>query len=153
MNFNYFRRYYFYFLCSFALFLSTHYQCIAQTHMIVPPGPAPNTCKIIGKIIKIAPVPQVKTPQTPCEKQACQAEVKVVKILGCGAGFPQFQGLKPTITVKFVFTLGATQALFPQLNKAMPGLKVGDVFEASVEGMDAATGSNNQYKIYTYTKQ
>lgn len=153
MKYQYFR----YFILQFAFYLIlnlyNHTQTIAQTYMMAPPNVAPNTCKIIGKIVKVLPIVKSnKQPLQPCDKQACMAEVKVTKILGYGSGFPPFAQIHPTVVIKFAFTLGETKHLFPQLNQPMSGLKEGDVFEASVTSMESVE-SSNKYIIYTYNKK
>lgn len=139
-------------LLTFILILCQYKQNIAQTVMTLPSAIAPNHCRIVGKIIEILPIKTSKNPTTPCEKQACQAKVKILKILGYGMGCDPlpFQG---TIMIKFAFTLGPTDALFPRLNKAMPGLGIGDSFRADMESMDFRESSSGKYTIRTYTKQ
>lgn len=154
MKYRYFRYFVLQLGFYFIFNLYNHHQSIAQTHMIAPPNVAPNTCKIIGKIVKVLPIVKSnQQPLQPCDKQACMAEVKVTKILGYGSGFPPFAQIHPTIVIKFAFTLGETKHLFPQLNRHMSGLKAGDIFEADVTSMESAESSGNQYIIYTYHKK
>ena len=73
--------------------------------------------------------------------------------MGYGMGFGSPLPFNGTIVIKFAFTLEPTNALFPKLNKAMPGLKTGDSFQADIESRHSIEGNSEKYIVHTYIKQ
>lgn len=126
----------------------------SKAQMLAPPNNVPPShCRIIGEVVDIFPVKAQKGAKNPCEKYPCQAKVKVLKTLGRGSGFNVPLSKDKIILVKFAFTLEPTQKLFPQLNKALPGLKTGEKFQADVQGLDGLGEQAVNFTIFTYRKQ
>jgi len=126
----------------------------STAQMIAPPNNVPPShCRIVGKIVEVLPVKTSKEATQPCQKYACKAKVQVLKVLGIGSGFHSPLSLDKTILVKFAFTLQPTEKLFPELNKAMPGLTIGDKFQADVQALPSMGEQGSSFTVHTYKKQ
>ncbi len=116
----------------------------------------PGVCKIVGEIVSINKDKLSDNKNSPCSKQPCWAEVKIVSIEGCGAGGP-IVGKKDTLTINFAFTLGkTTKEFFPNLDERLPGLEIGSQFSALLSKLTKLNFSSDKredlYKVYTYKK-
>lgn len=76
-----------------------------------------------------------------------EADVVILDILRMGQNYHGQFNKGDTLRIFFNFTLEDTKELFPNLNKAMPGLKENDVFKAELEEKD---GSQPAYSVYLY---
>jgi len=122
---------------------------------IVPLGEMipPNKCRLVGTIVAIDSGWRSAKTDEPCSKVPCRSTVRVDSIIGYGQGFPGVLSRSDEIPVKFVFTLGSTKDLFPNMSEFYPGLRVGSTFTADIEGSIApAIDKVNvpAYQVYGY---
>jgi hypothetical protein len=116
-----------------------------------PQSLPPESCRIRGKIISIKAVDSEVKGNTPCDKNPCDAEVLIEKVLGYGSSFSAMLYPEDVITLHFSFTLSNTKQVFPDKNVIeLPGLNTGDLFEANIEGnlLNKKNFTVNEYKIY-----
>ena len=145
------------FIVVFAACKSSYNKKTDETQSIqtlkVKPNP-PNTCRIFGTIISIDENFSSENADDPCRKAPCLAIVRVDSILGYGQGFIRPLAKGKTIEVSFKFTLGATEALFPNMQETYPGLNPGDSFmaEVGVNRVQFQGQKGAQYYIYGYEK-
>ena len=85
--------------------------------------------------------------QTMHRENYSEADVVVVDILRNGQNYHGQFNKGDTLRIFFNFTLEHTKDLFPNLNKALPGLKESDVFNAE---LDEKAGSQPAYSVYLY---
>lgn len=76
-----------------------------------------------------------------------EADVVILDILRMGQNYHGQFNKGDTLRIFFNFTLEDTKELFPNLNKAMPGLKENDVFKAE---LDEKESSQPAYSVYLY---
>lgn len=138
----------------FALSCSTPRQAASNQSLPVYGEPIPpNTCRIVGTIVDVDSTLESRVPKNPCSKVPCTATVRVDSILGYGQAFPQALSKGEEISVKFVFTLGATREVFPTMTESYPGLPIGSTFSANVLGRATMTrdGANSvSFMVYGY---
>src|SRR5437867_5493956 len=115
----------------------------------VPPG----HCRVRGTVVRIDSL--VATPDTsnPCSRFPCRATVRVDSVLGYGAAFVHPLPLGSEIVVTFIFTLHPTAEIFPAMKESFPGLSIGSVFLADIEGTEGMAvheKSEFSFSIYGY---
>lgn len=114
----------------------------------------PSSCRLIGTIVSIDDS-LADNPKDPCGKTPCRALVRVDSVLGYGQGFAPPLAEGNEIKITFKFTLNPTDDLFPNMNKAYPGLSVGDAFVANVEALRTGMSPKDapQFLVYGYKKK
>ena len=91
----------------------------------------------------------------PCSKAPCRGTIRVDSIVGYGSAFGSPLSLNQQIEAHFTFTLApTTKYLFPNTTLALPGLTVGEKFQADVESRkEMGIGARNiSYDIQDYQK-
>jgi hypothetical protein len=92
---------------------------------------APGTCRMVGTLVAID---SALEKSGPCSKAPCQGIVRVDSILGYGSAFGNPIAVNAQIEVKFTFTVAPTsRALFPTMTQGLPGLQLGNQFQADIE--------------------
>lgn len=103
---------------------------------------------VIAEILKIY---DQRLDYLPCSKVPCMALIKIEVVEKNGSNFmkPLTVGLEGKM--RFTFSLNeTTKELFPNLDKRLPGLKVGNRFKVNV-GEEQLLGSNeSQWVAYDY---
>ena len=95
----------------------------------------PESCRIIGKVISIEPINSASKGSAPCDKFPCDAAVQIVQVLGYGSSFSTMLYSEDVINLHFSFTLNNTKQAFPNQEVIeLPGLNVGDLFDAHIQG-------------------
>ncbi|MBN8706909.1 MAG: hypothetical protein J0L62_13615 [Bacteroidetes bacterium] len=129
----------------------------AETELAMPinlPDPGPDQCRITGTIVSVLPVSSEKNKGL-CANHACKAVVKILKVIAKGNSFKQPITETSELTVHFEFTLEPTAGLVPELEQALPGLKVGDSFETILSAPGQKMGMESTpviYKAFTYNR-
>ena len=109
---------------------------------------APEYCRVIAKVISTGKSSRPAAENSPCQNYPCEAEIMIQKVIGYGSSFSSVLSEEQVVKVYFPFTLNSTKEVFPDKETIdLPGLKVGDKFEADMEG--GLPGSEN-YTIYKY---
>ncbi|KAA5549245.1 hypothetical protein [Adhaeribacter rhizoryzae] len=112
---------------------------------------APGSCRLQGEIIAVLPTLEPNK-NTPCGKVPCQAVVKVQRVLGYGSAFDKPLASGQEINVYFHFTLSPSARYFSELTKPLPGLKVGNIFQADMNrASDGITNKEGWFQVYSYT--
>jgi hypothetical protein len=103
----------------------------ARAEVALPRRMAPGKGRVVGTIVSVESAGARYDSSSPCRLAPCVGVVRVDSIVGLGAGFPI---LSPgmNLNTEFVFTLGPTKDIFPDLRPAYPGLPVGSSFEADL---------------------
>jgi hypothetical protein len=115
-----------------------------------PPQIPPGTCRLLGRIVTILPQ-RDPDPQAPCGRVPCRARVRIERLLGYGAAFhpPLAEGQE--VKVYFTFTLSPTSKYFPELTSPLPGLRVGQRFEADMSGpAEPGAHQDTWYRVTVY---
>lgn len=108
-----------------------------------------NQARVIAQIISVI---EVLDTEGPCSKAPCNASIRIKQITRKGSLF-QLNDIQDTIAASFAFTLSQTdQDLFPGLKTKYPGLKINDIFEATIESRIALNEEGVRYIIYDYKK-
>ena len=108
---------------------------------------APAYCRVVGQIVSVLPA-LLADKKDPCGKVPCQAKVKIKKVIGYGSAFGSPLGEGALITVTFSFTLHPTQKYFPELTTHLPGLKVGQTFQADMR--EVGDNKTKTYQVNEY---
>ena len=82
-----------------------------------------------------------------CKKHPCYASLEITRIVQNGQNYHGQFSEGDTIEAYFNFTLDNTSKLFPQLNKTLPGLNKGTIFQAELFEKE---GIENTYSIQLY---
>ncbi len=126
---------------------------IESTGKIQPPSSnalnqiAPGYCRMVGQIVSIIPA-LAADKKDPCGKVPCQANVKVKRIIGYGSAFGSSVGEGSQIIVNFSFTLHLTHKYFPELTTHLPGLQVGQTFQADIR--EIGDNKTQEYQVNEY---
>ncbi|GAB4384154.1 MAG: hypothetical protein Kow0075_16240 [Salibacteraceae bacterium] len=110
-------------------------------------APMPTSTRIRGRIVGIL------TNDGPvinniCAEAACEARVEVIQLLNYGSDYHGQVEPGMTYNMHFDYTLNPTQTHFPNLDEHLPGLDVGDEFEADL----ITTGGSGKLRIGFYRK-
>ncbi|MDB5261074.1 MAG: hypothetical protein JWQ14_355 [Adhaeribacter sp.] len=121
------------------------------------PGPAaqpdrisPGSCRLVGEVVSVLPDLEADK-NTPCGQVPCRVVIKILRILGYGSAFRPSLTQGQEIKVYFQFTLSSTQRYFPELTGPLPGLKIGDIFQADVTGPGDRLPAAAWFQVYNYT--
>lgn len=111
---------------------------------------APEYCRIRAKVVAIKGLDKTYPEGSPCNDYPCAAQIMIEKVIGYGSTFSTTLANEQLIDVYFPFTLHSTKEVFTKREvKELPGLKVGDTFEADMEG--GGLLKEKDYTIYSYT--
>ncbi len=115
-------------------------------------GPIPpNHCRIVGTIIAVDESYRGSSEGDPCSKAPCMATVRVDSVIGYGSAFGGTVGVGSEISVKFSYTLGPSQEVFPDQSMSLPGMKMGSRFQADVQSAgEMLAGGGAKYTIGSY---
>lgn len=117
----------------------------------MPDRIAPGSCRLRGEILSVSAALEPDK-NTPCGKVPCKAVVKVHQIVGYGSAFGKPLASGQEINVYFHFTLSPTARYFSELTKPLPGLKVGNIFQADVSrASEGVTNNEGGFQVYGYT--
>jgi hypothetical protein len=119
----------------------------------IPPPLPPGNCKVIATVELIDKTVKGTSANDPCSKAPCSATVRIDSILGYGSAFPKPLAAGQTLQVKFAHTLNPTKEMFPDIQPALPGLRVKDTFEAFISASVTMGSSEPVYTIYSYEKK
>ncbi len=114
---------------------------------------APNKCRIVATVLAIDSTLQSGETASPCARVPCQAIVRVDSILGYGQAFVRPLSKGERIQVMFVFTVGPTKGLFPNMTENYPGVRVGSRFLADVGAHDEPMSKDSgtvSFLVYGY---
>lgn len=115
-----------------------------------PPGPAPNTCRVVATIEAIDRTLKGTSEKDPCGKAPCMATIRIDSVLGCGSAFPAVLQSGKKLTVRFAHTLNPTKDVWPEIQPPLPGLRVGYKFEAALSAAEALGKNEPEYSIARY---
>lgn len=117
----------------------------------VGPGVPPGHCRLVATVVKIEEA--IGSGNEPCAKVPCVAEVRVDEILGYGSAFGTPLAAGKNIRIKFTYTTGPTQELFPAMLPPLPGLKVGTKFQADISAAGPSIGGSGgtRFHVDQYT--
>ncbi|QNF33322.1 hypothetical protein HUW51_11510 [Adhaeribacter swui] len=110
---------------------------------------APGHCRIQGMVTAISPQPEAEATGI-CAQAPCRAKVKILKIVDYGQSFNQPLAVNQEINAYFKYSLKPTAQLLPNLQPALPGLKVNSIFTADVAVNEEAGNSMPWYQIELY---
>ena len=109
----------------------------------------PGKGRVVGTIVGVESSTGHYDSASPCRIAPCVGVVRVDSIVGLGAGFPILSpGME--LNTEFVFTLGATKDIFPDLRPAYPGLPVGTSFEADLRYRPDRRGGGIEFIVDDY---
>lgn len=121
---------------------------------IGPAQIAPSHARIIGEVIHVESSLDPEEVDSPCARVPCVAEIRILAVLGAGAGFTKPLGEGTVVRMKFAYTLQKTVETFPDMEPALPGLAVGTKFKADILGQETMTGDPApQYVVFAYEVQ
>ncbi len=138
---------------SFFIVLSLMFFCACKTlpqnkaEHTMSAASKPGTCNIEGKIVAIME-PTDTDMGSICSKYPCRAKVQIIKVFGCGSAVSIPIHGDDISEMQFVYTLHSTE-IFPGMKTHFPGLKIGDIFLATVT-QHMIMGSAGSFIIYDY---
>lgn len=110
---------------------------------------SPRNTRVIAKIIdRIETTDEDVLMNTMCANHPCRASIEFMAMTFHGSNFHGQYNEGDTVIARFVFTLDPTETIFPELNNPLPGLAVGDFFEAELFEND-----RGEYTIQIYDKK
>ena len=110
---------------------------------------SPKNSRVIAKVVAIQnSSPEDIQMNSFCEAHPCMAKIEFMAMTHHGANFHRQYNEGDTIEARFVFTLDATDDIFPELNQPLPGLTKGDFFEAELFESDIG-----EFSIQIYDKK
>ena len=95
---------------------------------------SPNHCRIVGTVVNIDTLLEPANAGTPCSVAPCKGTVRVDSVIAYGQSFPMPLSKGESISVKFIYTTGPTEKIFPKMKPSFPGLHAGSAFVADVSG-------------------
>ncbi|MBM2841323.1 MAG: hypothetical protein HW412_1851 [Bacteroidetes bacterium] len=113
----------------------------------------PNNCRVVATVESIDKSLQSADKDGPCSKAPCSATIKIDSVIGYGSAFPGTLAGGERVNVKFALTLSPTARLFPDVTPALPGLDVGDKFEANINGSVSMGEKKPSFTVYGYDKK
>jgi hypothetical protein len=113
-------------------------------------------CRILGRIIALDTAFHTSDTSNPCFKAPCRAKVHIDTLYGCNMGFPSGVYAGEDLVMTFMYTLSPSKEIFPGMKESYPGLQVGSLFVANVEGhpvpIQYSTANNGiEYSVYGYS--
>ena len=116
---------------------------------------APGECRLIGTVLSIRPPDAGLGAGDPCSRFPCAATVRLDSILSYGSAFPGALGIGQQIQIHFVYTLAPSKDAVPQESFSLPGLVVGDRFQADVSAAEELVGPGTEagaarYRVTLY---
>lgn len=106
------------------------------------PGIPPDHCRLVATVVRIDSA-RSENAANQCSKAPCNATIRVVEVLGYGSAFRYPMAKGNEVWVHFLYTLGSTKELFPDLKPGLPGLQVGATFEAELSAGDMQISTNS----------
>lgn len=114
-----------------------------------PEESSPKNSVVIGKLVeRIASTTQDVEWNDKCSNHPCRGKIELLALSNRGSNFHGQYNEGDTIEVRFVFTLDPTDKIYPELNTPLPGLMVGDFFEAELFERES-----KDYRIQLYDKK
>jgi hypothetical protein len=72
----------------------------------------------------------------PCSLYPCTATVRVDSVLGYGSGFANALGPGQILEIRFAYTLAPSKQAYPDAAFSLPGLSVGEKFQADISASE-----------------
>ncbi|MBT3964616.1 MAG: hypothetical protein HOE95_10915 [Flavobacteriales bacterium] len=106
-----------------------------------------SNSKVQAKLVSKSNMADVAE-DSPCSITECIGFFEIQEIIHFGSNFHGQLSEGQLVEAEFEFTLSETSSDFPELNEAMPGLNVGDVFVAELfENFDEGKVSIRLYEL------
>lgn len=110
-----------------------------------------GTIRVEATVQEIKPIDKSSSNDA-CSENPCKALIKINEIVDTGASFNGKVDQGQVLEAFFVKTLSPTESIFPDLQRHLPGLEVGDEFQADIV-YDIKSTTTSGYHVVTYAKR
>jgi hypothetical protein len=104
-------------------------QPVERPEAVREPVPA-GQCRLLATVLAVHAVQTAGADRDPCSLFPCTATVRIDSVLGYGSGFATVLGTGQVIDVRFAYTLAPSKQAYPDAAFSLPGLSVGERFQA-----------------------
>jgi len=108
---------------------------------------APGHCIITAKMMRVVPA-RKRSSKENCKNSPCLVKIRIIKVSVYGSAFPVKFHENQKLKIIFVYSAKA----FDDGRIKLPGMKRGDIFEASVEAKQKMNSSETEFYVYRYKK-
>lgn len=108
---------------------------------------APDNCIITAKVIRVVPA-RKRSSKEKCKNSPCLVKTRIIKVNAYGSAFPVKFHNNQKLKIIFVYSA----KVFDDGRIKLPGLKRGDIFEASVEAKQKINSDEAEFYVYRYKK-
>lgn len=108
---------------------------------------AASNSKVLAQLVSKSKMDGVSV-ESPCHATECIGSFEIKAFIQYGANFHGQLEEGQVVQAEFEFTLSETSGAFPELNHPLPGLSVGDYFEAELfENVDNGSFTIRLYEL------
>lgn len=110
-----------------------------------------GSIRVTAEIIEIKAINK-EASDPKCADNPCTASIKIQEVIDVGAAFKGEIDEGQLVEAYFVKTLQPTRGLYPELQQHLPGLRVGDEFQADIV-FNLKSTEPSKYHVVTYVKR
>lgn len=110
-----------------------------------------GTIRVTATVQDIKPIDKGSSNMA-CAENPCKALIRIIEIVDTGAAFNGKVDQGQVLEAFFVKTLSPTEHIYPDLQQHLPGLEVGDEFQADIV-FDVKSTETSGYHVVTYAKR